>query len=46
MYDYIIGATQMLEMGIVNTPHHTRELQKGLSWFRKTNPEAYMILLD
>ena len=46
MYDYIMGATQMIEMGIFNTPHHTQELQKGLSWFRKTNPEAYMILLD
>mgnify|MGYP001166345897 FL=1 len=46
MYDYVMGATQMIEMGIFNTPHHTRELQKGLSWFRKTNPEAYMILLD
>ena len=46
MYDFVMGATQMIEMGIFNTPHHTRELQKGLSWFRKTNPEAYMILLD
>jgi|21_taG_2_1085346.scaffolds.fasta_scaffold172014_1 hypothetical protein len=46
MYDYVIGATQMIEMGIFNTPHHIQELRKGLSWFRKTNPEAYMILLD
>ena len=46
MYDYVMGATQMIEMGIFNTPHHVQELRKGLSWFRKTNPEAYMILLD
>ena len=46
MYDYVMGATQMIEMGIFNTPHHVQELRKGLNWFRKTNPEAYMILLD
>ena len=45
MYDYIIGATLMSEMGM----HHDgliTELRKGLNWFRKHNPEAYMILLD
>ena len=46
MYDFIIGATQMAEMGIFNTPHHIQELRKGLDWFRKNNAEAYMILLD
>ena len=46
MYDFVMGATQMIEMGILNTPHHVQELRKGLNWFRKTNPEAYMILLD
>jgi len=46
MYDFVMGATQMIEMGIFNTPHHVQELRKGLNWFRKTNPEAYMILLD
>jgi len=43
MYDFIIGATIIMEMGldtdIVN-------LRKGLDWFRKNNPEAYMVLLD
>ena len=46
MYDFIIGATQMAEMGIFNTPHHIQELRKGLDWFRKNNAEAYMVLLD
>ena len=46
MYDFIMGATMMSEMGIFNTPHHIKELRKGLDWFRKNNPSAYMILLD
>ena len=46
MYDFIIGATQMAEMGVFNTPHHIQELRKGLDWFRKHNPKAYMVLLD
>ena len=46
MYDFIMGATVAMEMGIFNTPHHIRELRKGLDWFRKHNPEAYMVLLD
>ena len=46
MYDFIIGASLTAEMGIFNTPHHIQELRKGLDWFRKYNPEAYMVLLD
>ena len=46
MYDFVMGATQMAEMGIFNTPHHIQELRKGLDSFRKNNPEAYMVLLD
>jgi len=46
MYDFIMGATQMAEMGIFNTPHHIQQLRKGLDWFRKNNAEAYMALLD
>ena len=45
MYDYIMGATMMYEMGM----HHDNlvtELRKGLDWFRKHNPKAYMVLLD
>ena len=45
MYDFIMGATTIMEMGI----HQQRtivDLRKGLDWFRKNNSEAYMILLD
>ena len=46
MYDYVIGASNMVEMGIFNTPQHVKDLRKGLDWFRKNNPSAYMTLLD
>ena len=46
MYDFIMGATQMYEMGMFNSPKHRQDLRKGLDWFRKNNAEAYMILLD
>ena len=46
MYDFIMGATQMYEMGIFNSGNHAQDLRKGLDWFRKNNAEAYMILLD
>ena len=46
MYDFIMGATQMYEMGIFNSPQHGQDLRKGLDWFRKNNASAYMILLD
>ena len=43
MYDFVMGASIIAEMGldtdIVN-------LRKGLDWFRKYNPKAYMVLLD
>ena len=45
MYDFVIGASNMLEMGM----HHdtlVTDLRKGLDWFRKNNPSAYMTLLD
>ena len=45
MYDFVIGASNMLEMGM----HHDKlitNLRKGLDWFRKHNAKAYMILLD
>ena len=46
MYDFVMGATYAAEMGILNTPHHVKQLRKGLDWFRKNNAEAYMVLLD
>ena len=46
MYDFVMGASVMSEMGIFNTPHHIQQLRKGLDWFRENNAEAYMVLLD
>ena len=45
MYDFVIGASTMYEMGM----HHDKlvtDLRKGLDWFRKNNASAYMTLLD
>ena len=46
MYDFVIGASDMYELGVFNSPQHLQDLRKGLDWFRKNNPEAYMVLLD
>ena len=46
IYDYVIGASDMAELGIFNTPKHIQDLRKGLDWFRKNNAKAYMVLLD
>ena len=43
MYDFIIGASIIAEMGL-NTD--IKNLRKGLDWFRQHNPKAYMVLLD
>ena len=45
MYDFVIGASLAMEMGM----HHDSmitDFRKGLDWFRKHNSEAYMVLLD
>ena len=47
MYDFIMGATQMYEMGMKQYPPNLiNDLRKGLDWFRKNNSSAYMVLLD
>jgi hypothetical protein len=38
MYDFIIGCSY--------TGKLQNEMMKGLSWFRRANAEAYMVLLD
>ena len=43
MYDFVMGSVIMSEMGMTDV---VPNLRKGLDWFRKANPEAYMILLD
>ena len=48
MYDFIMGSSLVLEMssGPVNNKKFVEDLRKGLDWFRKYNPKAYMVLLD
>ena len=43
MYDFIMGATIVAEMGLDTDIVNVRT---GLSWFREHNTEAYMVLLD
>ncbi len=45
MYDFIIGASTLMEMGMYS-PKSIDDMRKGLNWFRKNNAEAYMKLLD
>ena len=45
MYDFIMGAQVMLEMGI-GSNFNTKDVKKGMDWFRKNNSKAYMVLLD
>ena len=46
MYDFVMGATELAEMGVFNSGYHMKNLRKGLDWFRINNAEAYMVLLD
>lgn len=47
MYDFIKGAEIVLAFGGgVNRNKIISEFQRGIDWFRRSNPEAYMTLLD
>ena len=47
MYDFVMGATMVYEMdGLSVDGTILKDLRKGLDWFRKHNPKAYMVLLD
>jgi len=46
MYDFVIGSSIVMEMSGGYKHADVNELRKGLDWFRKNNPEAYMVLLD
>lgn len=47
MYDFIIGSQVVFEKAPHTvTPGKVRDFQRGLSWFRKNNIDAYMVLLD
>ena len=46
MYDFVIGSSIVMETSGGYKHTDVNELRKGLDWFRKNNPEAYMVLLD
>ena len=46
MYDFIMGATIVLEMRGGYKHTDVTDLRKGLDWFRTNNIDAYMVLLD
>ena len=43
MYDFIIGASTVAEMGLDTD---IVSLRKCLDWFKQHNAEAYLVLLD
>ena len=46
MYDFIMGATIMMEMNVKYDTQMIADLRKGLEWFKENNSKAYMVLLD
>ena len=52
MYDFIKGAEYTISVTFGDDILHPEAsklataMQRGLTWFRKANPRAYMILLD
>ena len=47
MYDFIMGSTMVMELAPKTVTKTERmNLRKALDWFRKNNPQAYMVLLD
>ncbi len=45
MYDFIKGAEFVMSGMSANTKIIS-QMRRGLDWFRRANPEAYMVLLD
>ena len=47
MYDFIMGSQMVFEMQPKSvTSKQINDFRKALSWFRKHNSKAYMVLLD
>ena len=47
VYDFIMGSCYVFKMAPKTvTKKNVDDLQKALIWFRETNPEAYITLLD
>ena len=46
MYDFIKGAEMCINSGMYLNNKIHNDFNKAIRWFIKTNPKAYMILLD
>ena len=46
MYDFIMGATMILERTSYRSEKIINDHRRGLDWFRGANASAYMVLLD
>ena len=47
IYDFIMGSQRVFEMAPKSvTEKQVNDFHKALSWFRKHNIDAYMVLLD
>jgi len=47
IYDFIMGSQYVFEVAPKTvTTKQVNDFHKALTWFRKNNPEAYMVLLD
>jgi len=47
MYDFIIGSQLVFERAPrTATRQQINDFQRGLTWFRKNNVDAYFVLLD
>lgn len=47
IYDFIMGSQYIFEVAPKTvTSKQINDFQKALTWFRKNNIEAYMVLLD
>ena len=46
MYDFVKGAEMCIGMGMYVSSKIQEDFDKGLRWFIKANPKAYMTLLD
>ena len=44
-YDFIKGV-EFVMSGMSSNARLISDMRKGLDWFRRANPEAYMVLLD
>jgi len=46
IYDFIIGCQMVFDSLPYANEVMVNDFQKGLTWFRVNNPEAYYVLLD